>query len=93
MTSDGVEDSRQHGIDFRGVYADLLRFLPGGEGSERYTWRVSNNVSLHVLHKCDPRVDVQLSSQTGYYFSDPEFVARLSSAITCLGIDRPDRLM
>ena len=43
MQDQGLADSLQHGVDLRGVYHDLLRFLPS-EGSDRMSFRVSNNV-------------------------------------------------
>lgn len=43
-TRGGLEDSRQHGADFRSVYADLLGFLPAGSDREAYSFRVTNNV-------------------------------------------------
>lgn len=42
--SAGLEDARQHGADFRSVYADLLRFLPSGSDREVCAFRVTNNV-------------------------------------------------
>lgn len=43
-TSGGLKDSRQHGADFRSVYADLLGFLPAGSDRAAYAFRVTNNV-------------------------------------------------
>ncbi|ORX37384.1 histidine phosphatase superfamily [Kockovaella imperatae] len=42
-TSAGLEDSRVHGEDFRGVYGDMLQFLPLSSEREKYQWRVTNN--------------------------------------------------
>ena len=42
--SEGLEDAWQHGKDFRGVYGDLLQFLPLSSEKEKYQWRVTNNV-------------------------------------------------
>lgn len=44
ITSSGAEDARQHGIDIRGVYGDLLGFLPQSSERSKYQWRVTNNV-------------------------------------------------
>ena len=40
----GLEDSLLHGQDFRGVYGDLLQFLPLSNERQKYQWRVTNNV-------------------------------------------------
>ena len=44
ITSAGLDDSRQHGVDLRGVYHDLLDFLPASFSNETMTFRVTNNV-------------------------------------------------
>ncbi|ORY23361.1 phosphoglycerate mutase-like protein [Naematelia encephala] len=44
ITSEGLEDSKQHGQDFRGVYGDLLQFLPLSWEKNKYQFRVTNNV-------------------------------------------------
>jgi len=50
MSREGLSDSAQHGRDFRGVYKDLLDFLPEEENREEYQWRVTNNViTTHTL--------------------------------------------
>lgn len=43
ITSAGLDDSRQHGEDFAGVYRDTLRFLPGSDEVDKYAFRVTNN--------------------------------------------------
>ncbi|WVQ82669.1 hypothetical protein IAT38_004801 [Cryptococcus sp. DSM 104549] len=44
ITSEGLDDSYQHGKDLRGVYKDLLNFLPEEHEKEKYAFRVTNNV-------------------------------------------------
>ena len=43
---EGLEDARTHGEDVRGVYGDLLQFLPLSNEREKYQFRVTNNVSV-----------------------------------------------
>jgi hypothetical protein len=38
-----------HGQDVRGVYGDLLQFLPLESESQKYQWRVTNNASQEIL--------------------------------------------
>ena len=47
----GLEDAMVHGQDVQGVYGQLLQFLPLGSETQKYQWRVTNNVSL----TSDPR--------------------------------------
>ncbi|GMK55718.1 hypothetical protein CspeluHIS016_0207740 [Cutaneotrichosporon spelunceum] len=44
ITTEGLEDARQHGEDFRSVYADRLGFLPPSSNRDMYSFRVTNNV-------------------------------------------------
>lgn len=44
ITSQGLFDSRQHGLDLFGVYHDQLGFLPSEYDSEKVHFRVTNNV-------------------------------------------------
>lgn len=44
ITSAGLDDSRQHGIDFGSVYRDELGFLPEADETDKYSFRVTNNV-------------------------------------------------
>ncbi|KAF2192595.1 histidine acid phosphatase-like protein [Zopfia rhizophila CBS 207.26] len=43
ITTEGLDDSWQHGKDLYGVYHDLLHFLPDGLDT-KVTYRVTNNV-------------------------------------------------
>lgn len=43
-SSAGLEDSVEHGKDFRGVYHSLLHFLPASHEKNKYAFRVTNNV-------------------------------------------------
>lgn len=50
ISREGLADSAQHGRDFKGVYADLLNFLPSSLDRDHYQWRVTNNViTTHTL--------------------------------------------
>ena len=42
--SAGLEDAQVHGEDLKGVYGDMLQFLPLSNEREKYQWRVTNNV-------------------------------------------------
>ncbi|CAD6576323.1 MAG: hypothetical protein TREMPRED_001655, partial [Tremellales sp. Tagirdzhanova-0007] len=44
ITSAGLEDAMVHGQDVQGVYGQLLQFLPLGSETQKYQWRVTNNV-------------------------------------------------
>lgn len=47
ITSQGLDDSWQHGADLYGAYHDLLGFLPGRDGDtwrQKVKYRVTNNV-------------------------------------------------
>jgi acid phosphatase len=43
-SSGGLDDSVEHGEDFRGVYHSLLHFLPSADEKDKYAFRVTNNV-------------------------------------------------
>lgn len=47
--SQGLDDAMQHGKDLKSVYGDLLKFLPDGNDREKYSFRVTNNVSHRDL--------------------------------------------
>nr|XP_018267388.1 acid phosphatase [Kwoniella dejecticola CBS 10117]OBR89546.1 acid phosphatase [Kwoniella dejecticola CBS 10117] len=44
ITSEGIDDALVHGQDVRGVYGDLLGFLPLSNEKEKYSFRVTSNV-------------------------------------------------
>lgn len=44
ITSAGLDDSKLHGVDFGSVYRDKLGFLPAANDTEKYAFRVTNNV-------------------------------------------------
>lgn len=44
ITSQGLNDSRQHGKDLFGVYHDLLNFIPADYDPKKVSYRVTNNV-------------------------------------------------
>lgn len=44
ITSEGLEDSKVHGRDVYEVYGDLLQFLPLSHETDKYSFRVTNNV-------------------------------------------------
>ncbi|KAF2460446.1 acid phosphatase [Lineolata rhizophorae] len=44
ITQGGLSDSWQHGRDLRGVYGELLGFLPGANEADAVEFRVTNNV-------------------------------------------------
>ncbi|CAK9781535.1 unnamed protein product [Cutaneotrichosporon oleaginosum] len=92
ITTDGLEDARQHGADFGGVYADLLGFLPSGSERHAYAFRVTNNVITSAtlsafavgLHPCEAEYAAQIQP-LAYDSLEPTFAcpaaARLLSLI------------
>ncbi|TKA22176.1 hypothetical protein B0A50_08342 [Salinomyces thailandicus] len=44
ITRGGLDDSHQHGVDLKAVYADLLHFLPQEYNKNLISYRVTNNV-------------------------------------------------
>lgn len=44
ITGEGLQDSRQHGLDLFGVYHDQLKFLPDAYDPAKVQFRVTNNV-------------------------------------------------
>jgi len=53
-----------HGQDVRGVYGDLLQFLPLESESQKYQWRVTNNASQEILEGEVLTKDQVITSQT-----------------------------
>lgn len=44
ITRGGLDDSHQHGLDLKGVYADMLGFIPMDYDAQAVSYRVTNNV-------------------------------------------------
>ena len=44
ITGQGLNDSRQHGLDLYNVYGDMLNFLPSQLDNDKIKYRVTNNV-------------------------------------------------
>ncbi|EMC97062.1 hypothetical protein BAUCODRAFT_69223 [Baudoinia panamericana UAMH 10762] len=44
ITRGGLDDSHQHGVDLKAVYADMLGFLPSQYNGNLVSYRVTNNV-------------------------------------------------
>lgn len=44
ITREGLDDSHQHGVDLKAVYADMLHFIPSDYDPELVSYRVTNNV-------------------------------------------------
>lgn len=44
ITRGGLDDSHQHGVDLKGVYWDMLQFIPANYDPSLVSYRVTNNV-------------------------------------------------
>ncbi|KAG7877276.1 hypothetical protein KL938_004032 [Ogataea parapolymorpha] len=88
ISSAGLEDSYQHGLDLYGVYGELLQFLPARYDPKQVRFRVTNNViTSHVvsamvkaMYPHEKGIEVKVEAD-GFDALEPTYSCEIADAI------------